>query len=216
MGLITAKQVIESCKRMLKLTQTNEFDGDFNIWLEKGYRKLYNLNTYMPFDAYFEISNGRVKKPKGYYEFKAAAVAANTPIIFRSNKYLATTTASTPIEVTYYDYFDSCQEIGDYIYFGSLTGDATELHLWWIGVPVDDECNLTIEEEAEEALKYYMAWKYAEENNGIEVEKKVQYYASMFDRESGILRGHIAARDARQRKYQITSTANGILNFYYY
>jgi len=216
MGQIKAQQVIDTAKRLLKLTQTNEFDGDFNIWLEKGYRKLYNLNTYVPCDAYFTISNGRIQKPKGYHEFIGAAVAANTPIVFRSNKYLSTTTAAVPIEVTYYDYFDSCQEVGDYIYFGSLTGDATEVHLWWLGVPVDDECNISIDEEAEEALKYFMAWKYAEENNGIDVEKKIQYYAGMFDRESGILRGHIAARDARQRKYQLTSTATGVLNFYPY
>ncbi len=214
--MITAAQVIDTTKRMLKLTSTSEFDGDFNIWVKVGLKKLYNLNTYQTFDKYIPISNGRIQKPKGYQEFIAAAVALNVPIVFYNNKYKSTTTSPTPIDVTYYDFFNSVQEIGDYLYFGSLTGSATEIHLWWSGVPTDEDCNVLIEEEAEEALKYFLAWKFSEASNGLDVEKRIPYFAQMFDRESGILRGHIAKRDADQRKYELTSTANGLMVFYEY
>jgi len=216
MATITSEQVIDSAKRMLKLTSTNEFDGDFNIWVQIGWRKLYNLNTYQKFDAYIPISNGRIKKPNGYYEFIGAAIQANTPIVFYNDKYRSTTTSPTPIEVEFYEWTNTVMEIGDYLDFGSLTGSETQVHLWWLGIPVDEDCNLIVEEDAEEALKYFLAWKWSESNNGIDFEKKIQYYAGMFDREAGILRGKIAARDARQRKYEQTSTASSVLTFYHY
>ena len=213
---ITSEQIIESAKRMLKLTQSNEFDSDFSIWLQIGYRKLYNLNTYATLDAYLPIVNNRVAKPAGYYEFVGMLVDSNVPLIYYKKKYFSTNTATVPIEVTYYDFYETCQESANYIELGSLTNGATECHLYWLGIPTDAEFNLLIDDEAEEALKYFLAWKWSESNNGIDFDKKVQYYASMFDRESGILRGHIAARDARQRRYELTSTANGVMSFYPY
>lgn len=216
MGNITSQQVIDTAKRMLKLTQTSEFDSEFSIWVQVGFRKLYNLNTYLPFDVYLPVVNNRVKKPQGYHSFIGMALNSNTPIIYMNDKYKSTATATTEINVTYYNYFNTCQESVNYIELGSLCDDATEAHLWFLGTPIDTDCNLLIDEEAEEALKYFLAWKFSESMNGIDLEKKTQYYGTMFDRESGILRGHIAKRDADQRRYELNSTANGLMVFYQY
>lgn len=223
---ISGTQIIDSAKRMLKLTQTSEFDGDFKINLQIGYKKLYNLNTYKRFDAYIPIANGRAKLPKGYYEFIGCIVNGGStvdtginggnPLVYYSKKYLSTATSTTPLEVTYYDYMNVVQEIDGYLDFGSLTSNATECHLYWLGVDVDDDGQMVYDEEAEEALKYYLAWKHSEFGNGLDLEKKAPYFAQMFDREAGILRGKIAKRDSVQRKYQLTATANAILNFYEY
>lgn len=216
MATISPQEIIDTAKRMLKLTNTNEYDADFVVWLEKGFRKLYNLKTYLPLDAYLPFANGRVKLPKGFEEFVGAAIQSNTPVIYYNNKYLSSTTAPTEINVTYYDYFNSVQILNGYLDFGSLHGTATECHLWYKGIPYGEDCNLVIEADAEEPLKYFLAWKFSEENNGVDFEKKIPYYAGMFDKEAGILRGHIAKRDSRQRGYEIASTANGVLNFYPY
>ena len=214
MATISPQEVIDTAKRLLKLTATNEFDPDFVVWLEKGFRKLYNLKTFLPMDVYLPLSNGRAKLPKGFEEFVGAAITANTPLVYFNNKYLSTATAQTEINVQWYDFANSTQILNGYLDFGSLTGTATECHLWYKGIPYGTDCNLVIDAEAEEALKYYMAWKFSEEANGVDFEKKIQYYASMFDKEAGILRGHIAKRDSRQRGYEISSTANAVLNFY--
>ena len=75
--------------------------------------------------------------------------------------------------------------------------------------------NLVIEADGKNQ-KIFSCLKFSEENNGVDFEKKIPYYAGMFDKEAGILRGHIAKRDSRQRGYEIASTANGVLNFYPY
>lgn len=224
--MISGTQIIDSAKRMLKLTQTNEFDGDFNIWIQIAFKKLYNLKTYQTFDAYIPISNGRAELPKGYEEF-VGCIVNNTSVqdtglsgggtlVYYSKKYLSTATSTTPLEVTFYDYMNVVQEIDGYLDFGSLTSNATECHLWWKGVPVDSNGEIEYEEEAEEALKYYLAWKFAESNNGIDYEKKIPYYGSMFDKEAGILRGHLAKKNSRQNQYQLTAVANSALVFYPY
>ena len=181
--------------------------------------KLYNLNTYKTFDKYIPIANGRAKLPKGFQIIGAIVNGGSTidtginggnPLVYYSKKYLSTATSTTPLEVTYYDYMNVVQIIDGYLDFGSLISNATECHLWWKGVPVADDNNHVYDEEEEEALKYYLAWKYSEPG------KDAPYFAQMFDREAGILRGKIAKRDSVQRKYQLTATANAILNFYEY
>ena len=223
---ISGTQIIDSAKRLLKITQTNEFDGDFNIWLQIGREKLYNLNTYKTYDEYLPIANGRAKLPKKYVEFIGCIVNGGStidtginggnPLVYYSKKYLSTATSTTPLEVTYYDYMNVVQEIDGFLDFGSLTSNATECHLWYKGVPMDDDGQYVYDEEAEEALKYFLAWRYSEFGNGLDLEKRMPYFAQMFDREAGILRGKIAKRDSVQRKYQLTATANAILNFYEY
>lgn len=223
---ISGTQIIDSAKRMLKLVSTNEFDGDFKINLQIGVKKLYNLNTYKTYDEYLPIANGRAKLPKKYVEFIGCIVNGGStidtginggnPLVYYSKKYLSTATSTVPLEVTFYDYMNVVQEIDGYLDFGSLTSNATECHLWYKGVPMNDDGQYVYDEEAEEALKYYLAWKFSEGFNGIDYDKKVTYFAQMFDREAGILRGKIAKRDSVQRKYQLTATANAILNFYEY
>jgi len=216
MATISGSDVISTAKRLLKLTPTSEFDADFTVWLEKGFRKLYNLKTYLPYDAYFPVANGRMKLPKGFEEFVGAALQDNKPIVYVNNKYLSTATNSTDITISYYDYFNTAQILDGYLDFGSLSGSATECHLWWLGVPYGEDCNLVIDYDAEDALAYYMAWKFCESSNGLDYEKKISYFGQMFDRESGIYRGHLAKKDAKQRGYEISSTATSVLTFYPY
>lgn len=213
---ITDTQVIDTAKRMLKLTQTNEHDAEFEISLKEGFRNLYNVDTYQDLDDYFPLVNGRCEIPKGFYEFIGAAIETGTPILFYNKKYFSTATSTAPIEVITYNWTNTVQIRGNYLEFGSLAADKDEVHLWYKGLPIDSSGNLIIQEECESPLSYYIAWKFCESFNGSDYQKSATYYGGMFDKTSSILRGRLAKKIADERKYEVTSTAIGVLNFYSY
>lgn len=215
--MITGEQIISTAKRMLKLTSTNEHDGDFYIWLEMGLKNLYNLNTYPFQDIYLPMTNGSCAKPKGFYEFVGAALNTDEAKVYYTDKYFSARTTSDPIEVNYYNWANTVQEQNGRFYFGSLATEATECHLWYKGIKsTEDGCDLSFNEDEEEPLSYYLCFKFAESMNGIELEKKAQYYGAMFDTSSKILRGRIAAKEARERNYEKTSTATSLLTRFKY
>jgi len=215
--MTTGQQIIDTAKGLLKLTATNEFDGDFYIWLRLGYQKLYNIKTYPRQDIYLPMSNGSCAKPKGFYEFIGCALNTDTAKVYYVDKYFSAKTASEPITVNYYNWLNTVQEQNGRFYFGSLAADATLCHMWYKGFPTtEDGCDLAFDEAEEEPLSYFLAFKFSEFGNGLDYEKKAAYFGSMFDTTSKILRGQLTAKDARERNYEKTSTAIALLNHFPY
>jgi hypothetical protein len=217
---ISAKNVLASAKRRLRITDTTH-DDDLLSLIYEGAQHLWNRDTYIKRTECFEIENLMFRLPDGFIRPLALELVSpnpseevstepNTRVLYFDKNYLkqcdcedSSTSSYSPIQKT--------GQIVDGYWVFNTTTTATHAIMTYEGRNLDEDCLMVIYDYQIRALRSYACYQFARTYDDMYNPQQAESYRQEWMAQRRFLNGEANLREFKNKRTQIKAITSALI-----